>query len=130
MIGHIAKHARKRRTTTGGAGSRAGTTSRGWVITRWVLGFRDPIAIDERRFNAIRDARQVHAAVRHEERLVTVVGNYRDYAKDVFDMSLSHALRPRLEYGNAQSDRVEIERRLMNLLTVRRWQTITVPSDT
>src|SRR5690242_3583592 len=110
-----------------------------YVITRRVMGYSKELPISCASFQALKVAKRgLIVLMSIEEKFAILVANYHELEADLLERSLNSLIYRRHDYGAMHDDRVELSRRLSNLLSSARayadqvkhdWSSLRIDAD-
>lgn len=101
-----------------------------YALTAWAIGEHPQIPIDETRYAAIAEAEAVQLAVLQvEEKFDLVITNYEEFETELASLTIRHMVRRDLPWRRMSADRLMLNRRLANLLSMCRLYTDQVIHD-
>ena len=88
-----------------------------YVLTRWALGNQPKIEIGAAQYAALKDALEIQGvALEIEERFNLVMTNYEEFEREILTTTLAYMVRTNPTWGGMFSDRLLLNRRIVNLL--------------
>ena len=92
-----------------------------YMITRWALGPQPTLDLSDSDYAELLKARgHLLVALALEEKFDLLVANYEEFENDVLAFSLTRMIRSDLSWSGMVGDRLQLTRRLANLLTTGR----------
>ena len=89
-----------------------------YVLTRLVIGAQPKIKIDATRYAALKDALEIQGvALEIEEKFNLVMANYEEFEHEILTVTLAYMVRTNPTWGGMFSDRLLLNRRIVNLLS-------------
>jgi len=94
------------------------SAQRKYILIKAVLGKMPQLDIDKARYKALEAARDVLSnALAIEEKYEIVIANYLDFEKELLDKAVGNMARGAGDYGDFFQLRLDLNKRLVNLLT-------------
>ena len=87
------------------------------MLTRWASGNQPKIEIDAAQYAASKDALEIQGvALEIEEKFNLVMANYEEFEREILTITLAYMVRTNPIWGGMFSDRLLLNRRIVNLL--------------
>jgi hypothetical protein len=102
-----------------------------FVMTRWALGAQPEIPLSGERFDRLKRAWSVHVAtLAIEEKFDLAISNFAEFEQELLSLSVRHLIRRDHQWDQMSTDRLLLNRRLINLLSTCRLYIDQVKHDT